>query len=790
MKAECPGEDELAALLEPDTEVAERIESHLAECPNCQGRLEQLSATVDVVSDFVAAIEPPDPELESKPELQTAITNARTRGFDLSPIAGRAPDAASDLSFLDPPDDPAHLGKLGGFEVIELIAEGGMGLVFRGRDRDLERDIAIKVLNPDLAVNEGAREMFLSEARAAASLDHENVLPIHLVETSRAVPFLVMPLVKGGTLHDRLGDGKPLDFESEVQPIALAAARALAAAHGRGLIHRDVKPANLMLEPSGEGDGRVWLADFGLARAVQEAGGERGKAPAVAGTPHFLAPELLEGEPASERSDLFALGVVFYAMAAGRLPFTGKTSSEVMASIRETAPAPIDEGKSGGPAWFAELTRELLAQNPEKRLASARDLVARLESHVEAGKAARIRAPLFRNIRRIAAIVIAMAGIAAGTVAALDLTGTTSLVNAFLARSTGEPFGIRSRWGVYSSLSEAVDAAPPGATLEIFHDGRLALPNVRIRGVEGLTIEPARGFAPLLVNEETNGSLIGIEDGELTLRNLAFQQNISVGLRVFPVIRARRASLTLENFSLRRPGAPKIRNNSTGIRRPAFIDLIDCPRAVFRNGLAQAKLSTFLLISSESKTPERRIEVENCFTIGSQFAVVMGHREHSSPIDVSLDRWTGFHRVPFLITRHFGPEPLRLRITGCALTANEALFWTPLRQLSDLPDLIPIEGENNVLAVQGPRFLNVNSAGLGSVTPTEGTPADLSEFRALWELPESFGFRIEDLVPSGTLIPLLDGNLTPDEGLVFSEASGMPSAERGADLSKLGPRLK
>src|SRR5947209_8324345 len=193
------------------------------------------------------------------------------------------------LDFLAPSDKPGALGRLGHYEILEVIGRGGMGIVLRAFDEKLHRVVAIKVMAAQLATNANARKRFTREARAAAAVTHDHLVTIHAVEEGNGLPYLVMQFVSGMSLQQRLDRSGPLELR-EIVRIGMQTAAGLAAAHAHGLIHRDIKPANILLENGVE---RVKITDFGLARAVADA--SLTQSGVVAGTPQYMSPEQARG---------------------------------------------------------------------------------------------------------------------------------------------------------------------------------------------------------------------------------------------------------------------------------------------------------------------------------------------------------------------------------------------------------------------------------------------------------------------------------------------------------------
>ncbi len=284
------------------------------------------------------------------------------------------------VDFLEPSDNPAMLGRLGEYEILGVIGRGGMGIVLKGYQKELNRYVAVKVLAPHLALSAAARRRFAREAQATAAIVNPHVMAIHAVNANAKLPYLVMPFVACESLQQRLDRQGPLDVK-DVLRIGLQAAHGLAAAHAQGLVHRDVKPANILLETSVE---RVMLTDFGLARAVDDATLTR--TGIIAGTPQYMSPEQANGDGIDHRSDLFSLGSVLYAMCTARPPFRAETTFGVLRRIRETAPRSIREINADIPDWLEQIVMKLLSKDASDRIASAHEVATLLEqclAHVQ-----------------------------------------------------------------------------------------------------------------------------------------------------------------------------------------------------------------------------------------------------------------------------------------------------------------------------------------------------------------------------------------------------------------------
>jgi tRNA A-37 threonylcarbamoyl transferase component Bud32 len=285
---------------------------------------------------------------------------------------GVVENAAVDLSFLAPSSESGSLGRLDHYEILEVIGRGGTGVVLRARDTKLLRIVALKVLAAPLAVSGTARKRFAREARAAAAVRDEHVIDIHAVRDDAPVPYLVMEYIEGCNLETLLRRGGPLEIK-EVLRIGMQVARGLAAAHQQGLIHRDVKPANILLE---NGVQRVKLTDFGLARAADDA--RLTQSGFIAGTPMYMAPEQAAGELIDARADLFSLGSVLYELCTGTPAFRAETTVAVIRRVCDETPRSIRAVNPDVPEPLCRLIERLHAKKPADRPASAQEVADQL----------------------------------------------------------------------------------------------------------------------------------------------------------------------------------------------------------------------------------------------------------------------------------------------------------------------------------------------------------------------------------------------------------------------------
>jgi len=255
------------------------------------------------------------------------------------------------------------------YELDREIGRGGMGVVYRARDRRLKRMVAIKVLPPELAFRGEIRQRFLREAETAAQLSHPNIVPIYSVDERDGLVFFVMACIEGPTLARRLHDEGRIPVD-DARRILAEVAEALAYAHARGVVHRDIKPDNILLDKD---DGRAMVTDFGIARAVQEGADSRLTATGVAiGTPAYMSPEQAAGDREIDgRSDLYALGVVGYQMLAGRLPFQASSTPTMLMKHISERPQPVQSLRAETPPDLARAVMTLLEKEPAHRFPNA-----------------------------------------------------------------------------------------------------------------------------------------------------------------------------------------------------------------------------------------------------------------------------------------------------------------------------------------------------------------------------------------------------------------------------------
>jgi serine/threonine protein kinase len=358
--------------------------------------------------------------------------------------------------------------KLGPYEVISAAGAGGMGEVYHARDSRLNRDVAIKVLPAAFARDAERLRRFQQEAQAVAALNHPNILAIHDFGEHEGSPYIVTEFLEGETLRGRLNSGalparKASEFAEQI-------ARGLAAAHDKGIVHRDVKPENIFVTR----DGRVKILDFGLAKLTRPDAAVPSDAATLAsqtepgvvmGTAGYMSPEQVKEQVADHRSDLFSFGAILYEMLSGKRAFQGETSVETMSAILKEDPPEFAETNRGVPPALDRIVRHCLEKNPEERFQSARDVAFALGALSDSGSAA-TRAitnearPAWRSRMRVAADV-ALLGIALSLslLLARHSEKAGSSVQASILPPPGE--------GFWSNITQPAAISPDGKFLAI-----------------------------------------------------------------------------------------------------------------------------------------------------------------------------------------------------------------------------------------------------------------------------------------------------------------------------------
>jgi hypothetical protein len=561
---------------------------------------------------------------------------------------------SQELDFLTPIEKPGVLGRLGHYDILEIVGRGGMGVVLRAFDDTLHRVVAIKVMAQQLATNATARKRFTREAQAQAAVSHDHVVTIHAVEEANGLPYLVMQYVAGRSLQQRMDRDGPLQLQ-EILRIGMQIASGLAAAHAQGLVHRDIKPANILLENGVE---RVKITDFGLARAASEA--SLTQSGVVAGTPQYMSPEQAEGKPIDQRTDLFSLGSVLYAICTGRPPFRAPGTFAVLKRVCEATPQPIRESFPEAPPWLVEIIARLHAKLPAERFQSAAEvaeLLGRRLAEIQHPTADPIQpgpivVPRRRRWPRVATVLLLVA-VGLGV---MEAAGVIRLVPALHRAASGPapgngekqpttdpppapaatgPFVILAQDGraeqKLETLAEAVQFAGDGDTIEIRGDGPFETGGVRVHGRD-LVIRAGPGCRPVLaLSARGRGEDRQIiwSDAALALEGLTLQRIGSSRNDGAPLINTVGSPLRVANcrFVVEDNAAVSIWGHS-----PPTMDVRNCEIYGSR-------------VAVESGSPkEGTVSVDNCL-LATRTGVYFHHDQQVHRVDVRLTRNTFVGRV-------------------------------------------------------------------------------------------------------------------------------------------------
>jgi hypothetical protein len=417
--------------------------------------------------------------------------------------------------------------RLGPYEILSPLGAGGMGEVYKARDTRLGRDVAVKVLPSHLSDSPDLKARFEREARSVAALSHPHICAIHDVGSQDGIDYLVMELLEGQTLADRLDKGALAT--DQVLKFGIEIAGALDKAHHAGIVHRDLKPGNIMLTKSG-----VKLLDFGLAKLQASAAAreisqlsslptelspsqpltEKGT---VLGTFQYMAPEQLEGKDADARTDIFSFGCVLYEMATGKKAFTGKSRASMIAAILEHDPEPISSIAPMTPPGLDRVVKTCLAKEPEDRFETAHDVRLQLEWIAEAGSQAGVAAPVVASRRRRDRLSWAIAGALAGAVLAAAAVWMAAQRSAAASRkvtrvAVAMPAGDSLVLDHYSSL-----AISPDGRQVVYVGRRTDKRQLFVRALDSDTASPIAGtegaFSPFF---SPDGQMVGFwADGKI-----------------------------------------------------------------------------------------------------------------------------------------------------------------------------------------------------------------------------------------------------------------------------------
>ncbi len=432
-----------------------------------------------------------------------------------------------DSHLLEPSSEPEAIGRVDRYHILHRVGRGGMGVVFRALDADLQRIVAVKFIRSSALDSAEARARFLREARAAAAVTHANIVTVHTIGETHGIPYLVMEFIEGESLNEKLKAGvryQPV----ELLQLVLQLCEGLEAAHACGIIHRDIKPSNVLIE---HGSGRAKIADFGLARLGEDQSWQSEQG-AILGTPAYMSPEQVSGRTVDHRSDLFSLGCLIYASVTGRSPFSSQQFAESISQIVAHEPQPLSQSPHGVPVIISKIVSRLIEKDPQKRYQSAAEVAQEVRNALksisegnvlemaETIRLTTISKPSYRFFTAVGGglCLIALAlfwtrgwwqgdeGQQAGQGNDVLLNVAELLPLVKVSQGGEAPF---------SSIGEALQHVEPGGTVQVLDDGlyreQLLLDNPDRHN--GLTIEALRGAKIIGVDDEaTLVTMQGVQD--------------------------------------------------------------------------------------------------------------------------------------------------------------------------------------------------------------------------------------------------------------------------------------
>ncbi|MEZ5305208.1 MAG: serine/threonine-protein kinase [Verrucomicrobiales bacterium] len=769
--ADCPSDADLAELLAEGEPPGER-ERHLSECAACRERLESLAGT--------GAFHVPDREAAA-----AAAAHGGPGSEHLDRLVAQLVRQGGPRDAPPPGPDPAGFQAVGGYEVRGEIARGGMGVVLRGYDPALDREVAIKLLAPHLAALPGARERFLREARSAAAIHHPNVVPIfHIGEDAGAAagppqPYLVMPLIAGESAQARVERTGAFSPDAAAH-LAAGVAAGLAAAHELGLTHRDIKPANILLA---EPDDRPMLTDFGLARATDD------KAltldGALTGTPQFMAPEVARGEKAGPASDVYSLGSLVYFLASGAPPADGNTSLEI---VRRVAEAKAPKLPPGAPPWIAGILRALMDPDPARRPSAAG-----AESLLASRTAPAARPPKAAPLLAAALACFALGGIGAwaywgngdAAPAGHVLPAADSASPAGGSDPEALPFALGDSGAAFATLSEAAEAVPAGGEILIRASGEIAFEPISLRG-KPLAIRAAPGYRPALI--ATDGLAPCLDsDAALELDGLVIAQRRpgdDAGVIMPPILRVNEAPLTLRRCRITRDAAAGRR------KMPAAFILNFAPALTIEGTeIYSPNLAAFRIRprASESGAPVA-VAIRNSQIVALQPINFADPEAAGVPQahEIAIERSFIAGGIScFTLSRRTPPVEIRARRSG--FSAAGSLIWLTNRP-ARAEERLRWKGEQNFYGCEG-EWLSQSDDPLRDKGRPGAGPTSLAAWR------DHVGSAEEGSVETGDNIfrALLgdsggrDTNLETLRKTDLSLRRWDPSGEIGPDMAQLGP---
>ncbi|MEM1228736.1 MAG: serine/threonine-protein kinase [Planctomycetota bacterium] len=673
MNADCLSEDELrrVAFSPESTQLDAPLVAHLDHCDRCRSRLEGMadeSGIADATWSELASAPPSSANLIAT--IDQLSNRAVAAELSRSNRFGDLDRWVTHSTAGDPP-------MLDGYLLLECVGRGGMGIVFRALEPDKQRVVALKAMTPELAHDERSRERFLREARAIAAVRHPNVVELYTVSEVDGLPYLTMEFIEGESLEHEMKSATLMPA-TEITRIGASVAAGLAACHEQGVIHRDIKPSNVLLSSA---DGSVKITDFGLAAVTSTPTLTHNGF--LSGTPDYVAPERLTiGSAADERSDLFSLGCLLYAMASGEEPFGGETPLITLHRIATEKPASLRQKNPAIPVDLARTITSLMAKRPQDRPASADQARAMLLGQ----KTHRRRGPWIARSRTMLSAFAVLAALLAVYVLLQAGDGEAETQNVTTA----------------DALLVAIQSIPDGGTIKVDTDDVLAIRPCEING-KSISIVAAEGKTPGLelfveVGDRPPDFLIRVSNGGLHLVGLHLSDDLNGGqhsdLAPEDLLKRETYGLLTVQQSIVSADQCRFGTQSHGccleLTSAASVELKDC-FLVARSGTA---------INWDAADGDRFV-LEGCASV-SVTAIAMVARGDA---DLIWKRSTALAEIAAIELTHANGR-LSVNSSDCVIQSNGSLVMTSLHPPSEsaFKKLLRWRGSRNRIRGQAVQF--------------------------------------------------------------------------------------
>ena len=525
-KNDCLTDSELAQLLADQLPAhGNRLMEHLNDCEVCQRKLAIAAGDASWITDLKLKH-----DAAEMADCETELVNVIERMSTKTATIRVGENDSKSLSFQGRPFTEQIVAgrRFGSYEIQSRLGTGGMSVVFAAYDHVLDRQVAIKFLSPELEHDQSARRRFLREAKAAAAVENDFIVPIHAADDVGGFPFLVMSLIDGQSVQQRIDEPTPLAI-NEIVRIGTQIAKGLEAFHSRGLVHRDLKPSNILLQKP---DNRVRITDFGLAKCADDS--QLTKSGTIIGTPHYMSPEQAWGKDVDFRSDLYSLGATLYACITARAPYEGQNSLHILNQLREGSPPRILDLNPGAPPWLVEIIEKLMHRQPSERFQNAADIIKALSRSgpTDAKKTANASATQYATLAITIATVVVLGILLTFGFSSFSQSNESAAKSdeTTMVPSATDPAGFRitvkTAGGVameFPTLKEAVNKSSDGDIIELEGNGTHEVESTIQTAGKALSICSVPGSSPVLMIDNSDLQT-GIEsDASLVLEGLTFR---------------------------------------------------------------------------------------------------------------------------------------------------------------------------------------------------------------------------------------------------------------------------